>query len=233
MTGDSESAIPLLDELLEIQKARDDQHELAIAQTLYGAATAIGPVAKPRILLEEAGAILRRLGDHYGAAFALATLGQLALSEGEVSKADHIQHEALEHAQAVESEHMIGIALNQLGFVALTQQDLDLARSRFAQSARLHQHVRDREGLAYSLDGLAAVALAGDKPELAAKAIGAADAIRKTIGVAPWPMMRALRDPLIARIKTSLGDDAFTSARTAGSEIDPDHAVEELLAPAT
>lgn len=137
----------------------------------------------------------------------------------------------MQHARAVGVDHLVGLSLNERGMTAVALEDLQLARSRFAESARLHEHIQSREGLAYCLDGLARLALAEEKPELAAKAIGSAEAIREKVGVSLWPIMQSLREPVVAAIRAALGGATFDAARAAGAETDPGEVIEELLRP--
>lgn len=229
LTGDAEAAIPLLRELMETELELGDERRLAMAKAQYAGNLAPESAAEARRLLTEAADTLRGLGDDYGAAFALGILGQVVLRDGDPVEADRYQDEAMQRARAVGVDHLVGLGLNERGMTAVALGDLDLARSRFAESARLHQHIQSREGLSYCLDGLARVALAEEKPEQAARAIGSAEAIREKVGVSLWPIMKSLREPQVSAVRAALGDAAFDAARAAGAETDPGELIEELL----
>jgi tetratricopeptide (TPR) repeat protein len=230
VSGDTKDAIPLAQELMELERARGDEHGLALAQWGYCSMSQVEPICELRAILTEAAATLRRLGDHAATPFALATLGLLALSDGDPLEAERLGQEALQQARALDSEATIGVVLFGLGYSALARRDDGLAWARFADSAEMFRRIRDREGLAYTLDGLAAVALAQGRPELAAKAVGAADATRERIGVTVYPItQRAFRGPLLSAIQAALGAAAFEAARMAGTETDLEEAIEELL----
>jgi predicted ATPase len=229
VSGDTEAMIPLLQELMELQRARGDEHGLALAQWGY-CSSRIEPIAELRAILTEAAATLRQLGDQAVTPFALATLGMLALVDGDRLEAERLGQEAVEQARAIDSEALIGVALLELGYSALALGDAGLARARFAESAEAFQSIQDREGLTYALDGLAAVALAQGRPELAARAVGAADATRERLGLGVYPItQRAFRGPLLSAVEAALGTAAFEAARTGGTETDVDQAVEQLL----
>jgi hypothetical protein len=229
LTGEAKAAIPLLRELIEIARELGEGRGLVSAKAQYAANIPPESAAEARRLLTEAADTARELDDQYGAAFAFGILGQVALREGDAIEADRYQDEAMQNARAVGSDHLLGLSLNERGMTAVALGDLQLARSRFAESARLHEQIQSREGLAYCLDGLARLALAEDKPELAARAIGGADAIREKVGVSLWPIMKSLRAPLLSATRAALGNEGFDSARAAGAETDPDEVVEELL----
>lgn len=229
ITGDNEGSRPLLRELIELCRELGDERALAITQAQYAASIEVESTAQARGLLSEAAAVLLRTGDRWGAAYAFGILGQVALLEGDTDEADRVQAEAMRHARAVGSDHLVGLSLNERGLTALLERDYQLAHARFAESARLHERVQDREGLAYCMDGLAHLALARAQPELAASAIGTADAIRDKSGVQVWPVMQSFRAPLISEVSAALGRTAFEAARTAGRQADPAEAARELL----
>lgn len=229
LTGDAEAAIPLLRELVEIEKKAGEERELAMTKAQLAANIPPESADEARRLLTEAADTLRELGDDYGTAFTLGILGQVALRDGDPQQADRYQDEAMKHARAVRSNHLLGLSLNERGMTAVALRDLPLARSRFADSARLHREIESREGLAYCLDGLAGVALVEEKAELSAKAVGAAEAIREKAGLSLWPIMQSLRGPVVSGARAALGDTAFADARAAGAEADPTELIEELL----
>jgi predicted ATPase len=229
LTGDADAAIPLLRELIEIEREAGEDRELAMTQAQLAANIPPESAAEARRLLSEAADTLRGLGDDYGAAFALGILGQVALRDGDAQQADRYQDEAMQHARAVGNDHLLGLNLNERGMTAVALEDLPLARSRFAESARLHRQIESREGLAYCLDGLARVGLAEERAELSAKAVGSAEAIREKAGLSLWPIMQSLREPVVSAIRAALGDTVFEGARAAGTEADPAEVIEELL----
>jgi predicted ATPase len=229
LTGDADAAIPLLRELIELETETGGDRDLAMTKAQLAANIPPESAAEARRLLSEAADTLRGLGDDYGAAFALGILGQVALRDGDPQQADRYQDEAMRHARAVGNDHLLGLSLNERGMTAVALDDLPLARSRFAESARLHRQIKSQEGLAYCLDGLARLALAEEKSELSAKAIGSAAAIREKAGLSLWPIMRSLREPVLSDIRAALGDTAFEGARSAGAKADPTELIEKLL----
>jgi predicted ATPase len=196
ITGDSEASLPLLREVIELDRALGDEHGLALAQWSYAVNSQREPVAERRAMLSGAVATLRRLGDQRSASLAQSGLALYALRDGEAGEAERLAQESLELAQAIDSDSMIGVARVMLGSCALARAEVALARSTLADAAAACQRARNRDGLAYVLDGLAAVALAQGKPELAAKGIGAADATRERIGIGLYPRIsRTFRAP--------------------------------------
>jgi len=230
VTGDIEAAIPLPRELIELERARGNEHGLALAQWQYCSHNQAESVPVLRAMLTEATSTLLRLGDQWVASFALGVLAMLALIEGDPSTAERLGQDALTHARAIGSESAVGVALSSLGLCALARGDVGQARARFADSAQAYQRVQDREGLTYALEGLAAVAFGQSKPELAARAIGVVDATREQIGVGVYPILqRIFRGPFVSAVQAALGSDQFETARAAGTGTGLDEAIEELL----
>jgi hypothetical protein len=97
------------------------------------------------------------------------------------------------------------------------------------EAAGLHRRIRDQEGLAYTLDGFAALALYRGDPHAAARAAGAAAAARAALGVAVWPLLRSLADQLSAAIRAALGDEEDRRERSAGAALGPWSALDAAL----
>lgn len=231
IVGDTEAGLALLEELMELDRVRGDEHGLAAAQWGYGSNSLAASPADRRVLLSEAVSVLRRTGDEWLASFALTVLGLVCLIEGDTAEAQRFAGDALERAQAIGSDAVSGVALIRLGYAALGHGDVQLGAQRFAHCAQAFQRIQDREGLTYALDGLAAIALAQGKPELAAKAIGTTDRTRHKIGIGEYPMMAQPRAVLESALESALGTSAFEAARKSGADTSPDAAIEELIGP--
>ena len=98
--------------------------------------------------------------------------------------------------------------------------EVALARSTLADApAAACQRARDRDGLTYALDGLAAVASRNASPGSPPKGIGAADTTRERIGIGLYPLIcQTLRAPFASAVQAALGTAEFQTARTDGGE---------------
>jgi predicted ATPase len=232
LTGDGAAAVPLMREALQIaEQGFADEVEHAMLKAQYGVCASPEAAPEARALLAEAAATLSRLGNGWGAAYALSTLGQLVLRAGDIDEAERLQSEALGHARAIGSDQFTGIAVSQLGMIALARGEVDTAHTRFLEGARLFRAIPDREGLAYDLDGLAAVALADGDTTRAVEVLALADAIRARIGITVWPLMSPIRENLESRIRAAAGSGSLDSARAAAAaEPDLDTSIGRVLA---
>jgi hypothetical protein len=116
---------------------------------------------------------------------------------------------------------MRGQALNQLGLDALLAGDVEGARAWLAAGAKVHRALFDQEGLAYCLDGFAAVALAQGRAEAAARLLGAANRTREVVGLAVWPLLAPLAEAFATGVRTALGDEAFRRECATGAALRP------------
>ena len=227
--GRSDEAAPLLEGVVADARDRDDPwllgHGLvALAMTR--------PPEDPGLpgLLADAVAALRRSGDTWSVAFALVPHGDAALLAGDLAAAVRAHEEALDLARALGDDHLIATLLDQLALDAILTGDVPAARERLAGAAALHRAIGDQEGLAYCLEGLAGVSLLSGDARTAAWLCGAADAVRASIGVAVWPMLRSLVAQLADGVRAALGEDAEREARAAGAATDPWEALDTGLA---
>jgi predicted ATPase len=213
-------AEPMLATVVDEARSRDDPWLLG--HGLSGLASTRPPEDPGlRDLLGEAVAALRRSGDTWSVAYALVPLGDAALLAGDPSAAVRAHEEALELAGRTGDDHLVATVLDRLGMDAVRSGDLPRAHERLFRSAELHRLIRDQEGLANCLDGLAGLVLALGVPRAAARLAGAADAARAALGVAVWPLLRSQVDRLERDILAALGEDDEPRERAAGAAAGP------------
>ena len=80
------------------------------------------------------------------------------------------------------------------------------------------------------LGAFAHLAFADGNPERAALLVGAAEGIRRRVGMRPWPILRAQEAELAAQIRAALGTDRFDQAQAAGSRLSRQDAVAAVRA---
>ncbi len=98
---------------------------------------------------------------------------------------------------------------------------------------RLSQETGDLANLAYLLDALAVVESSAGRARRVARLLGAAQAMRATVGATVYGYYQpdvALRDAAAASARAVLGDDGFDAALDEGSRLDPDEAAQLALA---
>jgi tetratricopeptide (TPR) repeat protein len=124
--------------------------------------------------------------------------------------AEAIPHleESVELASDLNSEVFLSNALINLGLAHRRLGDLDSARERLRESVQHAAALEDRGSFARALDGLAAVAVTAEDPELGTTLLGAGEGVRRSIGVGIWRTDRASHDEVATRLPAQLGDTA-------------------------
>jgi tetratricopeptide (TPR) repeat protein len=231
--GRAQEAGPLLREAEAAARALGNDRLLAHALFSLALTLPYEDGAAIRATLEESVRLFRRLDDLWGVALALIPLGELALREGDLATAVALHEEALDCAVRMDDPHMRAQSLDQLALDALLSGDLDGARQRLTEAAALHRRLADREGLAYCLEGLAALALARGRGQVSARLLGAAARIRQVAGIAVWPLLEPLSQQLAAAVRAAVGDAVDAQERAAGAALDPHEALDLGLTAAT
>jgi predicted ATPase len=229
--GRAGEAVPLLEEVVAAARTQGEPTVLAPALFSLALVTPIGPEGsgQVRALLEESLGLFRAAEDDWGVCLALIPLGDLDLLDGDVQAAVPLHEEVLRRAEAVDDDHMRAQAHDQLALDAMLGGDLTAATEHLRTGAGLHRVLRDHEGIAYCLEGFAALALATGRAAAAARFMGAADAARRLVGVAVWPFMRPLHERLETFARAAL-PDGFDDARAGGRGLQPLAALDEAVA---
>jgi predicted ATPase len=230
--GRSQEALPLLENVMAAARAADDPRLLA--QSLFSLALATssaqgsapGPAEQVRAMLEESVRRFRDVGDDWGVALALIPLGDVALLDGDVPAARAMHEEVLAHARTIDDDHMTAQAHDQLALDAMLSLDPASARRHLRSAAVLYRSLHDHEGMAYCLEGFAGLALATERPELAARLLGAAARSRELVGVVVWPFMRPLHERFEGFVRAAVPGATFDAAFAEGRGLEPEAALD-------
>jgi hypothetical protein len=116
--------------------------------------------------------------------------------------------------------------LHTRGKIAYVQQAYESTAPYYTESLELKAQVGDQRGLVHLFKALAALALAAhQRPERAARLLGAAEKLRQAIGISVAPATRKEDETMINTLHTSLGENAFALAWAAGEAMDLAQAV--------
>ncbi len=133
---------------------------------------------------EESLEICRRLGDQDGEIKSLFRLGFAALTEGDLPAARGDFEAALAMGRAL-SHSGLPHLLNAVGEVALAEESLDEARSRFGEALTGFRAQKDRRSIASVLKNLASVAIEKEDYGAAFRDLAEGIAIRSDLGSLP------------------------------------------------
>jgi hypothetical protein len=67
-------------------------------------------------------------------------------------------------------------------------------------------------------------------PQRAALLAGAAEGLRRRVGLQPWPLMRRVEAELVTQVRQALGADRFDQPYAAGSRLSQQEAVAAVRA---
>jgi len=224
--GDYPTAQSKCEEALGIFRRLGDRQGVARALGRLGLVVFFaGDDERFRVLARESLAAFRELEDVEGIALSLSHLGLAALSQGDPARAQPLLEESLAICRELGDRRTIAKVVYFLGDAASGRRDHAAARTLYEESLSMSVELGDRWLSAISIEGLARIALGTGQPEAAARLLGAADALRDTIGAsrsaAYW---RLLSEGVQYQVCAKLGRDAFEAARDAGRALTPEQA---------
>jgi tetratricopeptide (TPR) repeat protein len=228
--GEYDRAEELLTEAATAFRALGDEHSLITTiSNLAHAAAFRGDYERARSLIEESLTGYREMEDHQGIADDLVTLGLATQGQGDLVGATALFHEALEHAREIGYRLGEATALHRLGRAALDAGDADQALMLLGHSLRLVRSTGDDEAIAGILDGVASAA-AARADRRAGELFGAVAALRAAHGAPRPPADEDGYRRAVTLVRTTLGDEAFAAAETAGRALAPGEAIAMALA---
>jgi non-specific serine/threonine protein kinase len=224
--GDYTAAHSLAQQSLTLFRESGDQEGIAWAlNTLGFAIVRQGDPASAHPLLEESLTMFQAIGNRQGAAFPLSLLGMFAVEQHDHRRAQTLLTESLAICREVVDQQGTIRALILLGYLALDLGDHNAARSAFVESLALSGELRHPYVIAYSLEGLADLAVAEAYPERAIRLAGAAAALRAASGAEAAASLQARHTRSLERARQMLGKQARASAWAAGQALTLEQAI--------
>lgn len=129
----------------------------ARAKALYRAgflAWRLGDYGQAVALSEESLTLCKKVGDDWGGAFSLQTLGAVARYQGEYARAEALHEESLRIFRGLREKWGIAFALSFLGLVAYRQGSYERATALYDESLSLFRGLRQQWGTAIALHNL-------------------------------------------------------------------------------
>jgi tetratricopeptide (TPR) repeat protein len=181
--------------------------------------------------MEEQLASARELGDRKLTGWALTHLGLLSIEVGDLAAARARQEEALRLAQEIGDRRVETYALTHRALVCQAYGDYPAARTLHQRALQLAQALGEPHIIAENLEELARVEAADVNPGLAARLLGAAQALRERLGEPIAGPDLARHHHLIASVRQALGDPHYQAAWDQGQSMPEQQAI--TLAAAT
>jgi len=224
-----DSATSMLREALRLSQLLKDKHTTAHCLMLLGrVATRHSNYADAVRYEDESLQIFRDLSDRFCSMEALFHLGWNAYLASEKGRAiEHFQ-ECLSICREIDIADVILMPTFALGRIALSHGDIYKAKSYFLEALEAHKKSQDSPYfLAYCLEAVCAIPTF--PPAKAARLLGRAEAIREKRGYVLAVPERHLVDPIIEKLRSQLGDEAFDSARAAGMALTDLQVIEDAI----
>jgi non-specific serine/threonine protein kinase len=180
---------------------------------------------------EEGLAIYRTLGDRQGIATMAGMLGHAAWHEGDYAAAAAAIAESLAVWREIGNERSVCWGLWDLGNISRDGGDRLAARRWYAEAAAAGPRIGDTPLLAVLLDGFASLAVAEGRPQLAARWLGATEAVREEAGIIlPPSYLRDIYQGLTVAVRDALPPSEMDHALAAGRRLTLAQALAEALA---
>jgi len=195
--------------------------QLGMAWTLPIADDLDGALREAAASLQE----LRGQDEPVFTATTVFTVGSLEMALGRYDDALRHLREARDLAEVCGGDWFAAGTRVQLGILAALRGSLDEARALIDEALDLSLAARSTRFVTLCLAGYARLALAESDPERAARLKGAAEGLRRRVGLPAWPHLRRVEAELVAQLRQRLGAGRFDQAFTAGSRLTQREAV--------
>jgi tetratricopeptide (TPR) repeat protein len=247
--GDPARARQLLEQTLPLYKQDNEKPALSVTMNalvlayLGHLAARRRDYAAARKLLDQAQALLRGLRDDdptgFGRLRPLLTvaiadnaLGQIRLDQGDNDAATQLFTDGLAVARRAQDRVILLTLPYDLALARKAHGDLADAARHLQDGLALAAQAGDETSAAYYLEALAAVAAQQDNPQRAARLFAAARSILQTRG-SGWLHAFVPRvphdDPVLAALRSQIGESAFEEAQAWGRSAGTKRAVEYAL----
>lgn len=228
--GEFTRALDLLEESLALRQELADRRGQAVTLCNIAAIkNSAGQFLEAKNLYDQALVLLQELGD-------TRTISMLWNNYGEVQKAlqDYPAARAsFEKSLALREElgDKAGCAYSyvSLGELANLQGDYAVGEEFFSKALRLLQEIGNNRYIAICLEGLANTLSLQQELEMAARCLGAAEALREKIGAPLEPVEKAHYEVVLQRVKNLDGED-FKMAWAQGRDLPLAQTLDFLLA---
>jgi tetratricopeptide (TPR) repeat protein len=175
-----------------------------------------GDLARARAHIEEGLALLREAGDQQGVANAMNNLGMVALVQGGLERAATLFAEALALSREAGYRWNIALSLHNLEQLARRRGEVAQAEALGREALALYWERGHPQQCANALFSLGSTAAAAGQGERAARLLGAAAALRETLGDSLLPPDRELDEQPVAAVRAALGEERWAAAFAAG-----------------
>lgn len=189
--------------------------------------------ARANDLMEAAIELCDAIGDRARATIAMYDLGSLCRRLGHEARAEALLGEVVRRGRDDGFGLAQAFGLNLMSRIERARGHIEQARAMYLESLALARQLGHRLTVAFILLDGATLAAQQREPERAARLLGAAEALRETIGLTRKPSVATATgvsyEPTLANVRAALGDQRFERAWQAGRSMTLDQVIEEAM----
>ena len=227
--GQYSEARDLFLQSLEVALILEDPARIARAYNGLGnTAEYAGDYAAARSYHEQSLALSRRIGNRRGVAIDLHNIGVVLMIQKNFEEAAPHYEEALSIFREVGDVNGEQAAVTSLADIATGSGMFAKARDYFAESFRLAEALPGQTLTADSLESFALLANRMGSPDLAAKVLGTADAVRQATGYTLSVENRGVVEEARAEARALLGQDRYAASDAEGRAMSLEEAVRSV-----
>jgi len=168
---------------------------------------------------------LRGQDEPFWTALAAFTVGSVETALGRFDDALRHLLEVRDLAARLDTTWLAAWSRTQLGTLAVMRGRLEEARALLDEGMDLSLGTRNTRTVTMCLAAFGRLAFEDGDPERAALLMGAAEGLRRRVGLRAWPMLRRGGAELGAQVRQALGSDRFDQVFTAGARLNQREAV--------
>jgi predicted ATPase/class 3 adenylate cyclase len=156
-------------------------------------------------------------------------LADTLMARGDYKEAVRLTEEALEIYQRAGDTFACAVSLANLAWIAMLDEQYDVARNYSAEGLVGAQALGYREGIALCLDVVTAVALSEGDARSAARVFASADAIRESVGLTGAMYEQEVRERLQSELRQRLDPELLEAEWQAGRALTIEQSIDEAL----
>ena len=232
--GDYERGIALYEESLTLYRNMGHRKGMSGPLRELGAvAYQKGDYEQAACLSQQALDISRAFGSAFGSGLAVCTLSDALRAQGDLERARVLLEESAASLRQtrypLRVANALAITLSRLGSIECQVGRVERASELFKESLRLARRFGFTFDAVIFLGGMARVEAIQDRPERAARLLGASAAQREALGTFVPPIGRTDHDYATNAARATLGDRAFDAAWAAGHAMSLEEVISEVV----
>jgi predicted ATPase len=224
--GDDQAALAARERLAPLLDGIGDPYLRAVSQLIMAWTSGIigdfdGALQGASVSLEE----LRGQDEPFWTALAAYTAGLVEMTVGRYDDALTHLTEMRDLAERLDNPWLAAVSRVYLGTLAVAQGRPQEAQAPMNEGLELSLAAHSTRSVTLCLAAFARLAFVEGDPQRAALLAGAAESLRRRVGLQAWPLLRRGEAELIAQVRQALGPGRFDQVFAAGSRLSQQQAV--------